>query len=149
MWSLFRTLAAKGSSHLHYYMLVHSSEIRYAHYTKHTQTTILRLCGFCPGQPRWAGTRINIHPLTPIVVFSCHITQKYKLHKKQNYSETMKQEISNSRCRIKLCQWINIRNVNQYLKNRLFSICKNRFSFLKVQCVRLHSFTQKTGEIWP
>jgi len=34
----------------------------------HTHTTILWLCGFCPGKPRWAGTRRNIHPLTPIVV---------------------------------------------------------------------------------
>jgi len=32
----------------------------------HTHTTILRLCGFCPGQPRWVGTRRNIHPLTLI-----------------------------------------------------------------------------------
>jgi len=35
----------------------------------HTQhTTVLRLFGFCPGQPGWAGTRRNIHPLTPVVV---------------------------------------------------------------------------------
>jgi len=34
----------------------------------HTHTTVLRLFGFCPGQPGWAGTRRNIHPLTPIVV---------------------------------------------------------------------------------
>jgi len=34
----------------------------------HIHTTVLRLCGFCPGQPGWAGTRRNIHPLTPIVV---------------------------------------------------------------------------------
>ena len=33
-----------------------------------THTTVLRLCGFCLGQPGWAGTRRNIHPLTPIVV---------------------------------------------------------------------------------
>jgi len=26
----------------------------------HTHTTVLRLSGFCPGQPRWAGTRRNI-----------------------------------------------------------------------------------------
>jgi len=26
----------------------------------HTHTTVLRLCGICPGQPRWAGTRRNI-----------------------------------------------------------------------------------------
>ena len=33
-----------------------------------TTTTILWLSGFCPGQPTWACTRRNIHPLTPIVV---------------------------------------------------------------------------------
>jgi len=32
--------------------------------------TILQLSGFCPGKPGWAGTRRNIHPLTPIVVVS-------------------------------------------------------------------------------
>jgi len=37
----------------------------------HTHThTHTRLCGNCPGQPRWAGTRRNIHPLTPIVVIN-------------------------------------------------------------------------------
>jgi len=36
----------------------------------HTHTTILRLSGFCPEQTGWAGTRRNIHPLTPIVVIS-------------------------------------------------------------------------------
>ena len=36
----------------------------------HTCTTILRLCGFYPGQPGWAGTRRNIHPLTLIVVIT-------------------------------------------------------------------------------
>jgi len=44
----------------------------YAIYTSaHTHTTILWLSGFCPGQPGWAGTRRNIHPLRPIVVISC------------------------------------------------------------------------------
>jgi len=33
----------------------------------HTHTTVLRLSGFCPGLPAWAGTKRNIHPLTPIV----------------------------------------------------------------------------------
>jgi len=32
------------------YILVHSY---------YTHTTILWLCGFCPGQPGWAGTRRN------------------------------------------------------------------------------------------
>ena len=40
------------------------------HRHTHTHTTVLRLCGFCPGQPGWAGTRRNIHPLTPIVVIN-------------------------------------------------------------------------------
>jgi len=34
----------------------------------------LRLYGFCLGQPRWAGTRRNIHPLTPIVVINCPLS---------------------------------------------------------------------------
>jgi len=37
---------------------------------KDTHTTILHLCEFCPGQPGWAGTKRNIHPLTLIVVIS-------------------------------------------------------------------------------
>ena len=37
---------------------------------KHTHTTVLWLFEFCPGQPRWAGTRRNIHPLTLIVVIN-------------------------------------------------------------------------------
>jgi len=36
----------------------------------HTHTTVLRLCGIHPGQPGWAGTRRNIHPLTLIVVIN-------------------------------------------------------------------------------
>jgi len=36
----------------------------------YTHTTVLRLCGMCPGQPGWAGTRRNIHPLTLIVVIN-------------------------------------------------------------------------------
>jgi len=35
-----------------------------------THTTVLRLSGFCPGQPGWAGTGRNIHSLTPIVVIN-------------------------------------------------------------------------------
>jgi len=36
----------------------------------HTHTTVLRLFGFCPEQPGWAGTRRNIHPLTLIMVIN-------------------------------------------------------------------------------
>ena len=36
----------------------------------HTHTNVLQLSGFCLGQPRWAGTRRNIHPLTLIVAIS-------------------------------------------------------------------------------
>jgi len=36
----------------------------------YTHTTVLQLCGICPGQPVWAGTRRNIHPLTLIVVIN-------------------------------------------------------------------------------
>jgi len=38
------------------------------HTHTHTHThkhTVLRLSGFCPRQPGWAGTRRNIHSLTP------------------------------------------------------------------------------------
>jgi len=35
-----------------------------------TTTTILRLSRLCPGQTGWAGTRRNIHPLTPILVIN-------------------------------------------------------------------------------
>ena len=34
------------------------------------RTTVLWLFGFCPGQPGWASTRRNIHPLTLIVVIN-------------------------------------------------------------------------------
>ena len=40
------------------------------HTHTHTHTTVLWLCGFCPGQPGWAGTRRHIHPLTLIVVIN-------------------------------------------------------------------------------
>jgi len=43
---------------------------QHTHTHTHIHTTILRLYGFCPGQPRWAGTRRNIHPLTPIMVIN-------------------------------------------------------------------------------
>jgi len=35
-----------------------------------TEPTVLRLCGFCPGQSGRAITRRHIHPLTPIVVIN-------------------------------------------------------------------------------
>jgi len=41
----------------------------YQSYTN-THTTVLQLSGFCPGHRGWAGTRRNIHPLTPIVVIN-------------------------------------------------------------------------------
>jgi len=34
------------------------------------QSNPLKLSGFCPHQTRWASTRRNIHPLTPIVVIN-------------------------------------------------------------------------------
>jgi len=34
------------------------------------QTTVLQLSGFCQGQPGWAGTRRNVHPLTPILTIN-------------------------------------------------------------------------------
>ena len=42
----------------------------FPHTHTHTHTTVLRLHGCCPGQPGWAGTRRNIHPLTPIMVIN-------------------------------------------------------------------------------
>jgi len=42
----------------------------HAHTQTHTHMTILCLCGFCPGQPGWANTIRNIHPLTSIMVIS-------------------------------------------------------------------------------
>ena len=45
-------------------------DIHRSHCVMHTHTTVLRLFGFCLGQPGWAGTRRNIHPLTLIVVIN-------------------------------------------------------------------------------
>jgi len=42
----------------------------HTHTHTHTHTTVLQLSEFSPGQPGWASTRINIHPLTPIMVIS-------------------------------------------------------------------------------
>jgi len=42
----------------------------YTHTHTHTHTTVLRLYGFCLGQPGWAGSRRNIHPLARIVVIN-------------------------------------------------------------------------------
>jgi len=41
-----------------------------SHAHVHTHTTVLWLYGFCLGQPGWASTRRNIHPLTPIMVIN-------------------------------------------------------------------------------
>ena len=44
-----------------------AADVATHHTHTHTQhTTVLRLCGICPGQPGWAGTRRNIHPLHPL-----------------------------------------------------------------------------------
>ena len=53
------------------WQLIHNDILLYflsAH--THTHTTVLQLCGICPRQPGWAGTRRNIHPLTHIMVIS-------------------------------------------------------------------------------
>ena len=50
-------------------MLISLANLQLTEHT-HTHTTVLRLCGFCSGQPRWAGTRRNIHPLTLILVIN-------------------------------------------------------------------------------
>ena len=41
----------------------HKRTHNYYNKTHTHNTTILRLCGICPGKPGWAGTRRNIHPL--------------------------------------------------------------------------------------
>ena len=46
-----------------FYHLVH----KWASTHTQTHTTILRLCGICPGQPGWASTRRNIHPLIVVI----------------------------------------------------------------------------------
>jgi len=51
-----------------YHTHTHGMSRRHTH--TRTHTNILWLSGFCPGQPGWARTRRNIHPLTPIVVIS-------------------------------------------------------------------------------
>jgi len=33
-----------------------------------------KLSGFCPGQPGWACSRRNNHPLTPIMVINCPLS---------------------------------------------------------------------------
>ena len=42
-------------------------------------TTVLQLSGFCLGQLGWAGTRINIHPLTPIMVINLPLSASSKM----------------------------------------------------------------------
>jgi len=48
--------------------------VTYSHKHTHTHTAVVRVCGFCLGQPGWAGTRRNIHPLTPIVVINSRLS---------------------------------------------------------------------------
>ena len=43
----------------------------------HIHTTILQLSRFCPSKPWWAGTRTNIHPLTPIMVINHPLSASY------------------------------------------------------------------------
>jgi len=53
--------------------LWHQRNLKYnvhTHMHTHPYTAVLRLFGFCPGQPGWAGTRRNIHPLTLIMVIN-------------------------------------------------------------------------------
>ena len=42
----------------------------HTHMHAHTHTQLFYGSGFCPGQPGWAGTRRNIHPLTLIMVIN-------------------------------------------------------------------------------
>jgi len=52
-------------------------EIRH-HLTAHTRP--FYGSGFCSGQPRWASTKRNIHPLTPIVVISHPLSPSIMSH---------------------------------------------------------------------
>jgi len=45
-------------------MQMAQGDSRQDHHKVITVFYVLRHYGFCPGQPRWAGTRRNIHPLT-------------------------------------------------------------------------------------
>jgi len=52
---------------------------RYNNNNTHIHITILQLSEFCPGQPKWAGTRRNIHPLSPIVVIG-HLSSAFSIY---------------------------------------------------------------------
>jgi len=65
------------SSIFHLFALSMELQFHVSHNT-HTHTTVLQLFGFCLGQPEWAGTRWNIHPLTPIVVIKHPYPTKQK-----------------------------------------------------------------------
>ena len=56
-WNLADESGARGNNCMNMIMRI------FWIYFEHTHTTVLRLCGICPGQPGWAGTRRNIHPL--------------------------------------------------------------------------------------
>jgi len=75
-----------GLSHLHSHRVIHrdikgqnvlltdNAEVKLGRFAvvafnTHTRTlTHNRLTAVCPGLPGWAGTRRNIHPLTPILI---------------------------------------------------------------------------------
>jgi len=55
------------------WLVIHVSPVKLwspVFYSAATTTTILQLSGLCLGQPGWAGTRRNIHPLTPVMVIN-------------------------------------------------------------------------------
>jgi len=65
---LYKIFKAQALLHCNHYLHTHAHAHAHAH--THTHTTILPLYRFCPGQPGWAATSRNIHPLTPIVVIN-------------------------------------------------------------------------------
>jgi len=69
---------AYKQQHLH--NLLHTHIHTHTHTLTLTHTTILWLSGFSPGQPRWAGTRRNIYPLTTIVVVPCLLYPSNTIH---------------------------------------------------------------------
>jgi len=64
------------SAGLSFWRLIHNFLLgpKICHFTivphTHTQPSYQMASGFCLGQPGWAGTRRNIHPLLPIMVIS-------------------------------------------------------------------------------
>ena len=62
-WCIYATLSVVTDLCKFYYLTCMLMLGILTYTCTHTHTTVLRLCGICPGKPGWAGTRRNIHPL--------------------------------------------------------------------------------------